>query len=679
MNRVRSRGTISALGSFACAFLSSSVLVAAAPEPEPRDQALSVLGPRLTRTDFVVLIDMSASMAKQFDAIKIFTADLSKRARPDDTLSVVTFHERAGVLPMMTLRGQSPETVRARLAQLRPPMGELSDLGAGLDAALEVLVRLGHAPLAMVFVISDFCARPSSMSPYLGELDGAGPCRRVAIPERVIQKSKEAGVGGGAPGDRAVRAVAIALEPANDLGIQAVRDVLGAVVRLDVAKNDLLGALQGLQKKLAYDRAQLLVEQLLRRPPLHLGFDKEELPLEGEASLQLTLLGASPLPMSFTLVGMRAIDDSVRFELTGAPHPIELPSAKPPAPKTGEVAWEPIEGATFEVKAKNLPRRAPPWSPSNPKREVEVELLLRYAFSPTEPLEKLIGRPPTSDAPLRERRTFTFVLPAAAGPPALSIVAQPPERELTLGAGASAEVPIVLTSSIAWAKVAARCTIGGKDQGVVQLEPGSSVSLTTIVTNEAAAAPWRLRSSERREIRVTGTCDVVAIGADGTEIPRGRVALSAPLMIAWREGISPLLVAGVLLAILASLLVYIREVKPRLAPPSLSGQLVIYDGPGEFTRLVMPLEGHARIQLQGVPRGDAAQPRIDGDRIVLPGTEGTSAEVYAEKLGKESVMRLKRLQGERVMFGGSRIGAAPVDVKRGKTRFSVGDYHCRIE
>jgi hypothetical protein len=94
--------------------------------------------------------------------------------------------------------------------------------------------------------------------------------------------------------------------------------------------------------------------------------------------------------------------------------------------------------------------------------------------------------------------------------------------------------------------------------------------------------------------------------------------------------------------------------------------------------VTVSLQGLERIRLQGVAKKDEKTAHMDGDRVVLPGSD-TSAELYAEKYGKESVIRLRKVSGEDVMLGESKIGAAPIDLRRGRSRFSVGDYHCRIE
>jgi hypothetical protein len=59
--------------------------------------------------------------------------------------------------------------------------------------------------------------------------------------------------------------------------------------------------------------------------------------------------------------------------------------------------------------------------------------------------------------------------------------------------------------------------------------------------------------------------------------------------------------------------------------------------------------------------------------------EGTSAELYAEKTGKKSVMWLRKVGGDGVLLGESPLGAAPVLVRRGRARFSIGEYHCRVD
>jgi hypothetical protein len=148
--------------------------------------------------------------------------------------------------------------------------------------------------------------------------------------------------------------------------------------------------------------------------------------------------------------------------------------------------------------------------------------------------------------------------------------------------------------------------------------------------------------------------------------------------IVWHDGVSPFLIAGVLAGIALLAFLYVREVRPRLEPASLRGRLVIYDGPGDFQRITVPLKGRIRFQLEGVEASGDLTARVDGDRLVLPGLK-TSAELYAEKSGKKNVMRLRKVRGDEVKLGETELGAAPAVLRRGSARFSVGGYHCRID
>jgi hypothetical protein len=667
-----------------------TLLLLAASEPraraeaDVRDQALKLLDAQPLRTDFIVLLDTSGSMAKHFEAARKFVGDLGLYARAGDTIHFIAFNERAGEL-MVTVRAGMPGLLHDRVANIKQPHGQFTDLGAGLEATLDALMRPGYAPLSMVFLITDFCAEPPPGSPYEGAIDGNGPCRHVTITE--ILKRKAAQVF--ATGDQQVRAVALAIDPTNDVGLEATRQLFGSVVRVDVSKGDLTAALETLKKRMLYERASLQVEQLMKRIPLALTSPRDPIPLQGAAITDLQLASSAPLPISLRPKSLVAVDGSMRFVLPSLAGPLEAPPYKPVrvlslAKPVGDRIGQPpslVEVShpdpfNFAVKAENVPDKAPRWSPTEPTREVEVELVVDFDLGPKDALEKLIGREPKGEAVIKQRLRLELAPIESASP--LLLVPQDGKRTVSVAPGQSRDCKLSLTSSVAWADVEALCTIDGHKQEPMVLAPGKSAAITVALKNDVLSNPWQLAREQSKEVTINGDCEVITIAGDGSKLPAGRHSMTLTYTLTWKEGYEPALVFGILLAFVLAILLYVREVRPRLEPPVLTGRLVVYDGPGDFQRVTLPLQGLDRVQLQGVAQKDGTAAHIDGDRIVLPGSE-TSAELYAEKYGKESVIRLRRLAGEEVMLGESKIGAAPIDLRRGRSRFSVGAYHFRIE
>jgi VWA domain-containing protein len=640
---------------------------ASAADIDPRDEVLKILDAQPLRTDFVVLLDTSGSMGKHFDAARKFVAELARLAKPGDTIHFIAFNERAGELTV-TVRQWGSSAVESALANVKQPHGQFTDLGQGFDAAFDVLIRPGYAPLSMVFLITDFCHEPPPQSPYEGDLDGQGPCRHVRLTDAIKKKAQTVF----AAGDQQVRAVALAIEPTNEPGFDAARELFGSVVRVDVAGNALVQSLDTLRKKVAYDRAALQIEGLLKRPPFTLTSASDPLPIQGAAIADMKLTSSSPIPIRLEPKSMRAVDGTARFMLPAFASPLDLP------PLRTEKSKEPpkAEPVSLPVKAENLPKRARRWSPTNPFREIEIELVTEYELSPKEGIEKLIGRTPRAEAKLQQRVRFDLSPIESASP----LLLQPADGKtrISLGANETMEVPLLLTSTVAWADVQADCTIAGEKREPVTIAPEESAPLKVVLRNEALSDRWRLAQELTREIEIKGDCDVLAIAGDGSKIPGGRHPVALTFTIFWREGYALSLVIGILAALVLAILIYVYEIRPRLEPPILTGRLVIYDGPGDFQRVTMPLVGKTRVCLQAVALQDGTTAHIDGDRIVLPGSD-TSAEIYAEKFGKKSVIRLRKLEGDGVMFGESKIGAAPVDLRKGRSRFSVGNYHCRIE
>ncbi len=629
-----------------------------------RDEVVRALSREQRRADFIVLFDTSASMERHFAEARSFAASLVTLARPGDTLTFIAFAGRGSeLMPPVTLRPGTRKDVLARLAKLKAPSGLYTDLGAGLEATLDALLRPDYASLSLVFVISDFCAEPPPSSPFAGKREGRSLCRHVTASESLRKKSARL-LGSG---DQTVRTFALALEPASEAGLAATRDTLGSLVRVDVKNRDLKRALDGMRQRLEYERAALLVEQMLAHPPVSLEPPTDPLSLQGERALTLRVTSRLPFAASVHITGLRTLDDSVRFALDGPARALSL-AASGGASLT-------VRGARSPHGA--LPTQALPGQPFTFVENLEVELALDLELAPHAALEKLLGQAPRGHGKVRQRLQVRFVPPDAGIAP-FSIAAPVARAPLALSPGAEATLRLTLESHAPWAELEVRCTLGGRTTGAVRVARASQTPLAVRVRNEAQPRPWRLARDELEEKSIRGTCSVAAIAPSGAAVPWGTYPVATRVRIAWREGLPGLPVLSAVAVLLLALAVYARELRIRVAPAALSGRLVVYAGPGKFRRVTVPLRGLVHLLVQGGAGGPEGEVRLHGDRLVLPGSEAALLELYAEKSGRKRVMRMRLMRGA-ALFGGRSLDGSPVLVRKGRTRFSLGGYQCRIE
>jgi VWA domain-containing protein len=632
-------------------------------EPDARDEVVRMLAAKPSRTDLVVVLDVSGSMAKHFDVAKRFVGDLADLASPDDSISFIVFADRAfELLPPVTVRAGGADALRARIKKLRSPHAPHTDLGAGLEATLDALLRPNYAPLSMVFLITDFCSEPPAKSPYLGSKEHQGPCRRLRFDDAL--KKKSARLFGA--GDQSVRSFAVTLEPTSEAGLDAARQTLGSLVRIDVESGDLAKALASVRARFAYDRAALAIEQMLKHPPISVEPPREPLPFEGRREIELGFTSSGPLPMLVHVENVAAKGGDVSFELVHPERAIELP------PRTGASAPSPVPVLLRAERESG--RRANPFAS---ERSIEIDVSLDVELSPSAPIEKLIGATPRSKASVHERLEVRFEKPDPSRVP-VALAPKSGFEQRQLAPGESATVPLSLKSLVSWGDLEATCTIGGRAFDPVLVVPSSTVTLEATVLNQATARSWWIETTRSVDADLAGTCEVTAVAPDGMKLPLGRHPVAAKVALSWTEGVPRALVFGVLLALILGSLLYFGAIKPRSLPAALTGRLVVYAGPGPFRQVTIPLAGRARIALQGSPAKDA-EIRLDEDRVVLPALEGTAAELYAEKVGHRSVMRLRKLTGDEIVVDAQPLENAPVVVRKGRARISLGEYRCRIE
>jgi hypothetical protein len=631
-------------------------------ETDPREEIVRALAAKPVRADLVVVFDTSGSMAKHFEAARKFVGDLADVAGPDDTITFIGFAERASdLMPPVTVRAGGAERLRARLAKLNTPRGRYSDLSEGLESVLDALVRPNYAPVSMVFLITDFCSEPPPKSASTGKPESrSSACQKPTMTESLKKKSTRLF----GANDQSVRVFALALEPTSEAGVALARNALGSVVRVEVERGDLSRALEGVRARMAYDRAALAIEQMLKRPPIEIVPPRDPLPVQGKNVIDFGLVSNAPFAMSVRVREARVLDASVRLEPAEEAMRIDLP------PRS--------EGGTPVTVALPLRTERSRTDQLFPlKRSTDVELSFDVELLPAGPIEKLLAAPPRGSGLVRERLQLAFAPPDPTIQPIAATLMRGAER-LALAPGEEREVTLAVRSLIAWGDLELGCALGERVLEPIRLTPTSTATVHATIKNEANARAWWIEHDRTQEAKIEGTCEVVAVANDGTRFPHGRHPLTASTTLMWREGLPLPWVLGAFFAIIAAVLIYIGEIKPRASPAALAGRLVVYAGPGKFRQVAIPLRGRARIALLGSAAKEA-EVRLDGDRIVLPGLEGTAAELYAEKIGKRNIMRLRKLKGEQVTVDAEQLEAAPVVVRRGRGKFALGEYRLRIE
>jgi len=660
------RGSIPRL--LQCALTLFTLLLSVQARADVRDEVVALLASEPRRADLIVVLDTSGSMQQHFGEVKTFVRLLSSVARPGDTLTLIGFAGKANeLLPPFVMRPGSAQYLKARLNKIKPPRAQYTDLGAGLEALLDALLRPNYAPLSLVFMITDFCSEPTANSPFAGGLEGGGPCRELQLTESLMKKSARLQ----AAGDQTVKTYALALEPASEAGLRATGEVLGPVARVDVGSGELERALDSVRTSIDYVRAGLAIEQLLKRPPLTLAAPLGPIAMQGVRDLEVGLGSRAPFPSTIRISQLRALDQSIEFEVLSPARALDL--------ARGSGSRKPVMGA-FNVRAtgrESLAHGAKGESPNKPfeyTREVELELTLDLEFGPRTSIEKLRGAPARATTAIRQKVPVQFVAPDVSITP-ISLSVAPGFERIEVSPQTEAPLQIVVTSLTPWANLETECEIGGQRTGRLKLLPSASAASQLIIANQTSSEGMHLERHMDRQVRLTGSCVVTAISREGTRVARGSYPVALRTTLTWREGIPYLPALLTLCALLVGIALLVREVRLRVAPTALSGRLVVYAGPGQFRQVTIPLEGLVTLAVQGGTGEEDMEVRLDADRLVLPGAGPTLLELYADK---RLAMRMRLVRGQATQQD-QPLDSTPVRIKKGRSRFSVGGYAMRID
>jgi hypothetical protein len=209
--------------------------------PADLDEVLTSLRIEKVPTDYVVLVDLSRSMAQneRYGDVKAALHDLFGRLDPADRVSLVTFAE----VPTVAARSD-PQTALAAVDRLtETPSGDTTDIGAAVEAGFSLLERPDANPAAALLLLTDGLPNPPVDSAYS---DPGGPAW-----ETLAQRGRElAG---------RVHGYALPLGT-GETGAPLLRRVLPETVILQLQGDDLADYLAGLPQELRIDAARDRVE-----------------------------------------------------------------------------------------------------------------------------------------------------------------------------------------------------------------------------------------------------------------------------------------------------------------------------------------------------------------------------------------------------------------------------------
>ena len=139
------------------------VAAQSAPPPDP-EGVLTALHIGQVATDYVVLVDLSGSMARsgRYDDVKASLRDLFGRLDPADRVSLVTFAD----VPTVVARSD-PAQARAAVDRLpATPSGTSTDIGAAIEEGFALLERPDADPAGTLLLLTDGEPEPPDGSVY---------------------------------------------------------------------------------------------------------------------------------------------------------------------------------------------------------------------------------------------------------------------------------------------------------------------------------------------------------------------------------------------------------------------------------------------------------------------------------------------------------------------------------
>jgi hypothetical protein len=227
----------------------ASVLLAgagpAAAQPVPPaglDDVLAALGVDKAPTDFVVMVDLSRSMADngRYADVKAALRDLFGRLDPVDRVSLVTFAE----VPTVVARA-GPQAARGAVDRLPvTPDGAATDIGAAIEEGFALLERSPADRSAALLLLTDGLPQPPAYSKYAA-LDGPAWSALAGRGQLLAQR---------------VHGIALPLGT-GETGAPLLGRTLPGTVVLQLQGDDLADYLAGLPRELRLAAARERVEK----------------------------------------------------------------------------------------------------------------------------------------------------------------------------------------------------------------------------------------------------------------------------------------------------------------------------------------------------------------------------------------------------------------------------------
>ncbi|HZG53803.1 MAG TPA: vWA domain-containing protein [Pyrinomonadaceae bacterium] len=212
-------------------------------------------------SDFVIAIDYSISMRPFWKTVREGVIAFIKAVPDNDYISLVTFGKDA-VTPVVPRRvtSDSRRALIEEFSLLGEPQDQWTDLGKGMQVALDELNRPNSNRLKFVFLFTDFFHEPPPHSVYVS----ASPQHEAWSKLAQRQANEQAG--------RTVQAFGLMLPLGKNAGLhfETAKSVFPNLVRV-TADTDALGAwFQTKQAEIARDKLRALVERDARSQPFTL-------------------------------------------------------------------------------------------------------------------------------------------------------------------------------------------------------------------------------------------------------------------------------------------------------------------------------------------------------------------------------------------------------------------------
>ena len=294
---------------FALAVLLQAPAAAAAPRPATLTDVFAKLSISAQPTDYVVIVDTSASMVDQgrYQLVKSALTRMAKALRSDDRVAVITFDTGPTVRRPLTIVGSKPEAIASSLPATANGQG--TDIGSALNSALNLMQGISLRTRVAVLLLTDGKIDTPATSPYatVNSSGWAGLHQRAAA----LQSSHD------------IAPLAIALTSNTDAAV--LTQVFSNVI--DVPATNLGTYLSQVSTTVMKAAAVKKLQQGLEDPVTASLSGLTAAPSAQPVNVTISLHNTNPLvPVQVTGLGIAA-DPTSKVALTDAPAAIDIPAA----------------------------------------------------------------------------------------------------------------------------------------------------------------------------------------------------------------------------------------------------------------------------------------------------------------------------------------------------------------